>query len=382
MTPRSYTLFAGRDDLSHSGSKTLKKLADVSLALTEAYGVPRTIRVTLPTIHIDSSEDFAMDLAMASRWYELALKHGIRWVNQPFEFSSAGAVEESFLNLITNFISKHDRMFASLNDRTYPAVDKASSSYAKICKALSRHDHMGFSNFRFGVGFNITPYTPFFPFSVGGETGFSVALESLPLIREEWERSASFPDIVQTLTENLQQAAGLFEQIAGQFDCQYHGADWSLAPLPNGKETVVGFIETVSGNLIGSGGALSAVARLTQCLKAPMAEPAGLKGTGFNGVMLSVLEDDVLASRFSHRNVSVNDLLLYSSVCGCGLDMVPVSGDTSEDAIAEFASDTAHLAFRLNKPLGVRFLPISRLREGQKTTFSHDFVNNSAVVRL
>ena len=382
MIPRSYTLFAGRDDLTRSGSKTLEKLASVSKSLTEVYGNPRTIRVTLPTIYIDSSEDFSMDLAMASRWYELALQRGIRWVNQPFEFSSDGGVEEYFLNLIINFISKHDRMFASLNDRTYPAIDKAASSYAKICKALSRLDHLGFSNFRFGVGFNITPYTPFFPFSAGGETGFSVALESLPLIRDEWERTSSFPLIVETLTQSLREATVEFNKVADKLGCKYHGADWSLAPLPNGKETVVGFVEAISGNLIGSGGFLSTVSKLTQCLKAPMAEPAGIRGTGFNGVMLSVLEDDILASRFAHRNVSVNDLMLYSSVCGCGLDMVPVSGDTSEAAIAEFASDTAHMAFRLNKPLGVRFLPISKLRDGQKTTFSHDFVNNSAVVRL
>ena len=104
--------------------------------------------------------------------------------------------------------------------------------------------------------------------------------------------------------------------------------------------------------------------------------------TGFNGVMLSVLEDDVLAKRFLHRDVSVNDLLLYSTVCGCGLDMIPITGDTPEQSISEYSADTGNLAFRLDKPLGVRFLPVSRLKEGQKTNYNHDFVNNSGVVRL
>ncbi len=99
-------------------------------------------------------------------------------------------------------------------------------------------------------------------------------------------------------------------------------------------------------------------------------------------MMLSVLEDDVLANRFRHRNTGVNDLLLYSSTCGCGLDMVPIAGDTPEIAISEYAMDTGNLGFRLDKPLGVRFLPIAPLKAGQETEFSHDFVCNSAVVAL
>ena len=49
---------------------------------------------------------------------------------------------------------------------------------------------------------------------------------------------------------------------------------------------------------------------------------------GYCGLMLPVLEDPVLAQRAGEGRYSVRDLLLYSSVCGTGLDVVPVPGDT------------------------------------------------------
>ena len=41
------------------------------------------------------------------------------------------------------------------------------------------------------------------------------------------------------------------------------------------------------------------------------------------GLMLPVLEDPVLAKRAGEGRYGVQDLLLYSSVCGTGLDVVP-----------------------------------------------------------
>src|SRR2546426_9258936 len=50
--------------------------------------------------------------------------------------------------------------------------------------------------------------------------------------------------------------------------------------------------------------------------------------------MLPVLEDPVLARRASEGRYSVRDLLLYSTVCGTGLDVVPLPGDTAADRLA------------------------------------------------
>ena len=380
LTPRCFTFFASRDDLTFSGTRIFSEMIAIAGRMAEAYVKARTLRLTLPPISLDGSEDFDVDVALAARWYVRGQGAGFRWINQPLHLSAGSVVEPEKIQVLSELLSKHQGLFASVNVKSEDAIPEASALYARICKSLSRRDFRGFANFRLGVGYNIADYTPFFPFSNGFETAVAVGLESLPMVRRTWVETHDFAEVEAALLTMLGRAQAAFEGVLGDGPIAYRGADWSLAPLPNGDETVVGLVEAISGNPIGSGGNLGTIARLTGCLKGPTAR--SITGTGFNGVMLSVLEDDVLANRFRHRTISVNDLLLYSSVCGCGLDMVPIAGDTPEVAIAEYAMDTGALAYRLDKPLGVRFLPIASLKPGQETTFSHDFVCNSAVVAL
>ena len=382
MTPRSYSFFLDTKDLSTRGSDVFSCLMDASKFVEKELGSPRTMRVTLPPISLDFTEDFEVDLALVDHWYKKATEIGIRWVNQPFRISSKTKLDPHLIQVLTNYLVKRDRLFASINVQNIVAVQSGAQIYSLICKSLSRYDSTGFSNLRVGVGCRINNYTPFFPFSDGQKSGLSIALESLPLVREEWMQTHSYASITNRLVEEVETITAKISGNMKQFGLGYYGADWSLAPLPNGSESVVALIEQISGNPLGGSGSLSVISKITECLKGPISRMGPDIATGFNGVMLSVLEDDVLAKRFLHRDVSVNDLLLYSTVCGCGLDMIPITGDTPEQSISEYSADTGNLAFRLDKPLGVRFLPVSRLKEGQKTNYNHDFVNNSGVVRL
>jgi uncharacterized protein (UPF0210 family) len=103
---------------------------------------------------------------------------------------------------------------------------------------------------------------------------------------------------------------------------------------------------------------------------------------GFNGLMLPVLEDSVLARRAAEGTFSVKDLLLYSAVCGTGLDTVPIPGDSSEDEIAAVLFDVAALSVRLGKPLTARLMPIPGKKAGDKTNFDFDFFAPSRVLPL
>src|SRR5437762_13718346 len=68
-----------------------------------------------------------------------------------------------------------------------------------------------------------------------------------------------------------------------------------------------------------------------------------VKTCGYSGLMLPVLEDPVLAQRATEGRFSVRELLLYSSVCGTGLDVVPLAGDTPADRLAGLTADMAAL---------------------------------------
>ncbi|MFQ5350458.1 MAG: DUF711 family protein, partial [Thermoanaerobaculia bacterium] len=84
----------------------------------------------------------------------------------------------------------------------------------------------------------------------------------------------------------------------------------------------------------------------------------GIESCGYCGLMLPLLEDRVLARRAAEGRFGVSDLLLYSSVCGTGLDTVPLPGDSASQVLAGLIEDVAALAVKLQKPLAARLLPI------------------------
>lgn len=96
--------------------------------------------------------------------------------------------------------------------------------------------------------------------------------------------------------------------------------------------------------------------------------------------MLAVTEDQGLAEATHHARFGLHDLLTYSSVCGIGLDTVPIPGDTPTGKIAAIMRDTGTMAFRLNKPLTVRVFPVPGLQAGEQTTFESADLCNCAVL--
>jgi uncharacterized protein (UPF0210 family) len=72
---------------------------------------------------------------------------------------------------------------------------------------------------------------------------------------------------------------------------------------------------------IGLHGSLASAAILTEAI-----ERADFPHIGFNGFMQPVLEDTILAKRAAEGTLTIKDALLYSAVCGTGLDTVPLPG--------------------------------------------------------
>jgi uncharacterized protein (UPF0210 family) len=96
--------------------------------------------------------------------------------------------------------------------------------------------------------------------------------------------------------------------------------------------------------------------------------------------MLPVLEDSLLARRMGEHPCSLHDLLLYSSVCGTGLDTIPLPGDVSEAELAGVYLDVAALSVALGgKPLTARLLPVPNSLPGDPTTFTFDYFHNTRV---
>ncbi len=118
---------------------------------------------------------------------------------------------------------------------------------------------------------------------------------------------------------------------------------------------------------------------------------------GYNGLMLPVMEDVVLAGRAAGHSLgaaeqwsgrssySLRDLLTFSSVCGVGLDTVPIPGRVTASQVAAIYVDTGALAYRLGKPLSCRLLPMTGLEAGSMTTVTPEqnpYLTNTRVFEI
>jgi len=98
--------------------------------------------------------------------------------------------------------------------------------------------------------------------------------------------------------------------------------------------------------------------------------------------MMPVLEDATLAARAAEGTLTLKDLLLYSAVCGTGLDTVPLPGDATPVQLTAALLDLATLAVRLDKPLTARLMPIPGKKAVDPTDFDFAFFANSRVMAL
>ncbi len=129
--------------------------------------------------------------------------------------------------------------------------------------------------------------------------------------------------------------------------------------------------------MVGGHGTLAAAAILADTM-----DQAEFLRAGFCGLFMPVLEDATLAQRVAEGTLGVKDLLLYSAVCGTGLDTIPLPGDTSVEQLSAVLLDLACLSLRLAKPLTARLMPIPGKKAGDPTGFDFAYFANSRVMSL
>jgi uncharacterized protein (UPF0210 family) len=251
---------------------------------------------------------------------------------------------------------------------------------AEAIAAIAHGTPGGEGNFRFCATAFCPPGTPFFPAAYHeGPRAFSIGLESPRLLLAALEDTTTPAEAERSMRTRLNAALtpieDLGERISGETGWRYLGIDTSPAP---GLDSSIGrVIETLAGAPFGSPSTLAACSTITNVLKGLDA-----KTCGYSGLMLPVLEDQVLADRAVEGRYGVSELLLYSSVCGTGLDVVPLPGDVPDPALAASIGDVAALAARYQKSLSARLFPIPGKREGEMVEFDNPFLTRCVVMAL
>lgn len=254
---------------------------------------------------------------------------------------------------------------------------------AEIIQQLTQLDPNGFANLYFAALGNVPSGAPFFPaaYHSGGPPAFSIALEGADLAVDAFADAASFENARQRLINGMEQAGKRISEIAGELErktgAEYQGIDFSLAPFPEPGLSTGAAFESMGINQFGEHGSLASAAFLADTI-----DRADIPRTGFSGLMLPVLEDAILAARAADGSLTVKDLLLYSAVCGTGLDTVPLPGDIDADQIGAILIDLAALSLRLDKPLTARLMPIPGKKAGDLTEFDFEFFANSKVLSV
>ena len=251
---------------------------------------------------------------------------------------------------------------------------------AEAVRAIASASADGLGTFRFAAAAHVPAGTPFFPVAWHhGSPALSAGLESAGLVHDAVAGAADPDDagrrIARDLGPALMAVERVLDAIAHAERVQYLGIDTSPAPL--GAVSIGAAIEALSGQPFGEAGTLFACATITAALKA-----LPVRACGYCGLMLPVLEDDVLAARASEGRYGVRELLTYSSVCGTGLDVVPIPGDTSAAAIERLLLDVAALATRLDKPLSARLLPAPGVAAGAFTAFENRYLTNARALAV
>jgi len=241
---------------------------------------------------------------------------------------------------------------------------------AQVIKYLEDHSPNGASNFDFAAVAMVAPLTPFFPASNHDSAGHRFSIG--------WEAGAFVTDVMAAANGNIEVARTLlareFEQEARAVDAiarriendsawKYMGLDPTPAPLTD--SSIGAAIETLTKAKFGSLGTLSAAAVITEA-----EHSISVKRVGFSGIMLPVLEDPVLAERWSEGTFDLDSLLAYSAVCGTGLDTIPLPGDVSQQQLERIIGDMASLAFKWHKPLTARLIPAPGKKPGERTDFN------------
>lgn len=255
---------------------------------------------------------------------------------------------------------------------------------------IGRITPRGEGNFNFTVNFNCSPLIPYFPAGYHrGEKGncLVVGLETPDLLAAALRRlnnlpeehTAYFQTALNAMREALQHHVDAVQQYITETPLsagwQYAGMDTSAAPSKN-CTSMVELYRLLRVPHFGAAGTVEASALLTRVFKSLH----NVRAVGFSGLMLAVTEDQGLAEATHHARFGLHDLLTYSSVCGIGLDTVPIPGDTPAAKIAAIMRDTGTMAFRLNKPLTVRVFPVPGLQAGERTTFESADLCNCAVL--
>lgn len=274
---------------------------------------------------------------------------------QRIDFFNIGKVNSLKIDEILEIYEKFNiSAFFEIDTESFD--EKSIIKGAKLIKELSHLDPL--KNFNFGISFNILSGTPYFPSSFSIKDGFSVGFENGDLLQNIFKNIKSFSEIESSIEEILNQKYKIFEKFfekeSKKRNVEFLGIDLSFAPGIKKCESVFEAFNILKRKIKRKNiNDISIAGLITNVLK-----NLKIKKTGYCGLMLPLSEDYRLSKMSFENSIRIKDLLLLSSVCGCGIDTVPVNIESKNEFIESLIMDSYTISKKWKKPLQLRILPV------------------------
>jgi uncharacterized protein (UPF0210 family) len=383
MKIRSITCFYNPSDSANGGAiHSLAQFVKQAVAAFSDNGIEvQTTRLaTTPFPRLLSELKLERAVELAKRLEAQAQEHGFSYIGlgpalpeAPESYAMIPAMLEATQNAFFGGVLGSAKMGISL------AAVKACGEIIARSATITPD---GFTNLRFTALANVPAYAPFFPaaYAADNKPAFALAVEAADLVVTAFSQAKSLDQARRSLLSVLEASGAKLSAISNDLEqktgLQFRGIDFSPAPFPDDCCSLGAALEQLGLPQTGLLGSLSAAAFLAETL-----DRGRWPRAGFNGLMLPVLEDSRLALRTA-GHLTVKDLLLFSAVCGTGLDTVPLPGSASQEQISALLLDLAVLAVRLDKPLTARLMPIPGKSAGERTAFQFDYFANGEIMEL
>ena len=307
---------------------------------------------------------------------------GIEFLNLGTVLPEKHHTEMHFARL-ADVIVQSEILFASatLTTQSGGVASGIAENAANVIQQIAHQTDAGYGNLRFAALMNCPPNTPFFPAAYWHDTrtNFGIGWQAADLVQHAFTDAPNLETGLQNLKTVMeaegQKIAALAETLAQEWGIKFVGID--VSPAPMGDESIAYAMEQQLPGYFGERGTLTVAAGLTRTLRS-----LELPLCGYSGLMLPVLEDVGLGARSEAGYFNLDSLLLYSSVCGTGLDTIPIPGNASTAQIAAILSDVAALSIQLNKPLSVRLFPVPGCNADCLTEFDSPYLTNTTVMQI
>ena len=305
------------------------------------------------------------------------------------EFLNLGSIlpgkrhTQAHIARIADVIIQSEILFATVTLATQSGgvASEITESTAEVIQQIAHRTDAGYGNLRFAALMNCPPNTPFFPaaFWHDTRTNFGIGWQAADLVQQAFTDAPNLEIALQNLKAIMetegQKIVALAETFARDWGIRFVGID--VSPAPMGDESIAHAMEHQLPGFFGERGTLTVAAGLTQTLRT-----LNLPLCGYSGLMLPVLEDVGLGKRSEAGHFNLDSLLLYSTVCGTGLDTIPIPGDASTSQITSILKDVATLSIQLNKPLSVRLFPVPGCNADCLTEFDSPYLTNTIVMQI